>query len=326
LCNHGWEGLATVAMSQALSDKRSIECIELSGGGDDESVKYSKNRAGRSIVNSLVLNTPDGLALALSEWSVAAPRGLVVVVHGLGEHAARYGHVAAALNAAGWSVFAHDQRGHGRSGGLRGTLPRADALLEDLALVLDHAPETGGPRVLLGHSMGGAVAARFVAEALAPHPASWSRPVQGLALSSPALAARLSAWQRWQLAIGERLLPDLAQRNGIDPLGLSHDEAAVAAYVADPLVHDRISARLARFILDAGEHVRAAAPRWALPTLLMWGGADRVVDPAGSRAFAAAAPPGVLTAWEFEAMRHEIFNETEREGVLMRLVQWLDRL
>jgi len=326
LCNHGWEGLATVAMSQALSDKRSIECIELSGGGDDESVKYSKNRAGRSIVNSLVLNTPDGLALALSEWSVAAPRGLVVVVHGLGEHAARYGHVAAALNAAGWSVFAHDQRGHGRSGGLRGTLPRADALLEDLALVLDHAPETGGPRVLLGHSMGGAVAARFVAEALAPHPASWSRPVQGLALSSPALAARLSAWQRWQLAIGERLLPDLAQRNGIDPRGLSHDEAAVAAYVADPLVHDRISARLARFILDAGEHVRAAAPRWALPTLLMWGGADRVVDPAGSRAFAAAAPPGVVSAWEFEAMRHEIFNETEREGVLMRLVQWLDRL
>ena len=277
-------------------------------------------------MNSLVLNTPDGLALALSEWSVAAPRGLVVVVHGLGEHAARYGHVAAALNAAGWSVFAHDQRGHGRSGGLRGTLPRADALLEDLALVLDHAPETGGPRVLLGHSMGGAVAARFVAEALAPHPASWSRPVEGLALSSPALAARLSAWQRWQLAIGERLLPDLAQRNGIDPRGLSHDEAAVAAYVADPLVHDRISARLARFILDAGEHVRAAAPRWALPTLLMWGGADRVVDPAGSRAFAAAAPPGVVSAWEFEAMRHEIFNETEREGVLMRLVQWLGRL
>ena len=276
-------------------------------------------------MNSLVLNTPDGLALALSEWSVAAPRGLVVVVHGLGEHAARYGHVARALNAAGWSVIAHDQRGHGRSSGLRGTLPRADALLEDLALVLDHAPETGGPRVLLGHSMGGAVAARFVAEALAPHPASWSRPVQGLALSSPALAARLSAWQRWQLAIGERLLPDLAQRNGIDPRGLSHDEAAVAAYVADPLVHDRISARLARFILDAGGQVRAAAPRWALPTLLMWGGADRIVDPGGSHAFARAVPAAVLTAFEFGGLRHEIFNELEREGVLMRLTQWLGR-
>lgn len=272
------------------------------------------------------LHTADGLALALWEWPAPSPRGLVVVVHGLGEHAGRYDHVARALNAAGWSVLAPDQRGHGRSGGPRGRLLHANSLLEDLAQVLDHAPATGGPRVLLGHSMGGAVAARFVAEALAPRPAAWSRPVQGLALSSPALAARLSAWQRWQLAVGERLLPDLAQRNGIDPRGLSHDEAAVAAYRADPLVHDRISARLARFILDAGEQARAAAPRWALPTLLMWGGADPVVDPAGSRAFAAAAPPGLLTAWEFEALRHEIFNETEREGVLMRLVQWLDRL
>lgn len=80
-------------------------------------------------------------------------------------------------------------------------------------------------------------------------------------LSSPALAARLSTFQRVQLAIGERLLPDLAQRNGIDPSGMSHDEAMVAAYLADPLVHDRISARLARFTLGAGEHVRRSASR-----------------------------------------------------------------
>jgi alpha-beta hydrolase superfamily lysophospholipase len=312
-------------MSRALSDKRRNECIEFSVGDDVENVKYSKNRAGGAIVSSPVLNTPDGLALALSEWPVPAPRGLVVLVHGLGEHAARYDHVARALNAAGWSVLAHDQRGHGRSGGPRGTLPRGDCLLEDLAQVLDRAPATGGPRVLLGHSMGGAVAARFVAEALAAQPAAWSRPVDGLVLSSPALQTRLSAWQRLQLAVGERLLPDLAQRNGIDSHQLSHDEAVVQAYDADPLVHDRISARLARFIIDAGPAVRAAAPRWAVPTLLMWGGADTIVPPAGSRAFAAAAPARVLTSFEFDGMRHEIFNETERAGVLMRLLQWLRR-
>ena len=274
------------------------------------------------------LRTADGLALHLHHWpATAAPRGQVLLVHGLGEHAGRYAHVAAALNTRGWAVSGFDQRGHGHSEGRRGVIAHTDALLADLAAVVDAVrPRHPGPLVLLGHSMGGTVAARFVAEALAPQPAAWRRPVDGLVLSSPALAARLSGFQRLQLAIGERFLPDLAQRNGIDPRGLSHDEAAVAAYVADPLVHDRISARLARFILDAGEHVRAAAPRWALPTLLMWGGADPVVDPAGSRAFAAAAPPGVLTAWEFEAMRHEIFNETEREGVLMRLVQWLGRL
>jgi len=272
------------------------------------------------------LRTADGLALHLHHWPAATPRGQVLLVHGLGEHAGRYAHVAAALHTRGWAVSGYDQRGHGRSEGARGVIAQADALMADLAAVVDAVrPRHPGPLVLLGHSMGGAVAARFVAEALAPRPAAWSRPVDGLVLSSPALAARLSAFQRLQLAIGERFLPDLAQRNGIDPQGLSHDEAMVAAYTADPLVHDRISARLARFILDAGEQVRAAAPRWALPTLLMWGGADPVVDPAGSRAFAAAAPAGVLTAFEFDALRHEIFNETEREGVLMRLGQWLGR-
>ena len=273
------------------------------------------------------LRTADGLALHLRHWPAdAGARGQVLLVHGLGEHVGRYDHVAAALQARGWAVSGFDQRGHGRSEGARGVIARPDALLADLAAVIDTVrARHAGPLVLLGHSMGGAVAARFVAEALAPRPAAWSRPVDGLVLSSPALAARLSGFQRLQLAIGERFLPGLAQRNGIDPRGLSHDEAMVAAYTADPLVHDRISARLARFILDAGEQVRAAAPRWALPTLQMWGGADPVVDPAGSRAFAAAAPAGVLSAFEFDSMRHEIFNETEREGVLMRLKQWLGR-
>jgi alpha-beta hydrolase superfamily lysophospholipase len=279
-------------------------------------------------VDTLTLPTADGLRLHLRHWPTAAvaPRGTVLVVHGLGEHVGRYAHVAEALNGAGWHVSGFDQRGHGRSGGRQGVLAAPDSLLADLGAVVDAVrPRAPGPLVLLGHSMGGAVAARFVAEALAPQPAAWSRPLDGLVLSSPALRAHLSAWQRLQLALGERLMPDMPQRNGIDAQGLSHDEAMVAAYTADPLVHDRISARLARFILDAGGQVRAAAPRWALPTLLMWGGADRIVDPGGSHAFARAVPAAVLTAFEFGGLRHEIFNELEREGVLMRLTQWLGR-
>lgn len=279
-------------------------------------------------MDTLTLPTADGLRLHLRHWPTAAvaPRGTVLVVHGLGEHVGRYAHVAEALNGAGWHVSGFDQRGHGRSGGRQGVLAAPDSLLADLGAVVDAVrPRAPGPLVLLGHSMGGAVAARFVAEALAPQPAAWSRPLDGLVLSSPALRAHLSAWQRLQLALGERLMPDMPQRNGIDAQGLSHDEAMVAAYTADPLVHDRISARLARFILDAGGQVRAAAPRWALPTLLMWGGADRIVDPGGSHAFARAVPAAVLTAFEFGGLRHEIFNELEREGVLMRLTQWLGR-
>ncbi|MBX3635305.1 MAG: lysophospholipase [Rubrivivax sp.] len=284
-----------------------------------------------------MLISGDGVRLHLRHWPAhgapAQARGLVQLVHGLGEHIARYEALAEVLNAAGWHVAGHDHRGHGRSEGPRGVLPQNQQLLVDLASVMDHLRSQvgGGPRpgwrhVLLGHSMGGAVAARFVAEGLVAQPARWSRAVDGLVLSSPALAADLSAWQRLQLAVLPRLVPDVAAANGLDPAWISRDPEVVAAYKADPLVHDRITGRLARFILDAGEQVRGLAPRWRTPTLLLWGGADRCVAPWGSAAFAGAAPAAVVEAHVHPALVHEIFNEPEREQVFAQLTAWLQRL
>lgn len=273
------------------------------------------------------LTTADGLALHLHHWPCAAPRGTVLIVHGLGEHAGRHAPVAAALNGWGWNVVAHDQRGHGRSGGARGRIDRDDALLEDLALVIDTVRAAQpGRLVLLGHSMGGLIASRFVAEALRPQPAAWSRGVDALVLSSPALAADMNAVQKLLLATLGRLAPELAVRNGLKPAWVSRDAAVVKAYVADPLVHDRITPRLARFILDSGELVRTLAPRWRVPTLLMWAGADRCVAPRGSAEFAAAAPQAVVQARGFEGLAHEIFNEPEREQVMARLGEWIRQL
>lgn len=279
----------------------------------------------------------DGLRLHLRHWpahgAASRARGLVQVVHGLGEHVGRYEALAEVLNAQGWHVAGHDHRGHGRSEGPRGLLPHPQQLLLDLATVMDHLRSqlrgplrTGWRHVLLGHSMGGAVAARFVAEGLQAHPARWSRDVDGLVLSSPALAADLSPWQKLQLAVLPRLLPDVAAANGLDPSWICRDAEVVAAYRADPLVHDRISGRLARFIVDAGREVRELAPRWRTPTLLLWGGADRCVAPWGSAAFAGAAPAAVVQAHLHPTLAHEIFNEPEREQVLAQLTAWLDRL
>ena len=136
------------------------------------------------------LTTADGLALHLHTWPLpAAPaRGSVLLVHGLGEHGGRYAHVAAHLTQAGWAVVGYDQRGHGRSGGPRGGLAGADSLLADLGLLIDHTRgRLPGPLVLLGHSMGGLVAGRYVAEGLSAQPAPWWQPVDALVMSSPAL-------------------------------------------------------------------------------------------------------------------------------------------
>jgi alpha-beta hydrolase superfamily lysophospholipase len=270
------------------------------------------------------LTTADGLSLLRHDWPIAGPaRGRVLIVHGLGEHGGRYAALAAALNGAGWGVHAHDQRGHGRSGGARGALPHAEALLEDLGLVIDTLP-AGGPLVLLGHSMGGLVAARFVAEAVAPAPAAWSRRPAALVLSSPALDAGLGGFQRVQLALGGALVPDRAVGNGLKPAWISRDPAVVRDYEADPLVHDRITPRLVRFIVDGGAVALAAAPRWPVPTLLMWAGADRCVAPRGSAAFAAAAPPEMVQARAWPDLSHEIFNEPERAEVVSALLGWLE--
>jgi alpha-beta hydrolase superfamily lysophospholipase len=147
--------------------------------------------------------------------------------------------------------------------------------------------------------------------------------VEALVLSSPALAADTNAAQKLLLATLGRIAPGLAVNNGLKPEWISRDAAVVAAYVADPLVHERITPRLARFILDGGELVRHLAPLWRVPTLLLWAGADRCVAPRGSAAFAQAAPPGMVQAQVFPALYHEIFNEPERAQVLERLLAWL---
>jgi alpha-beta hydrolase superfamily lysophospholipase len=270
------------------------------------------------------LTADDGTRLHVREWPHDAARGTVHLVHGLGEHIGRYGHVAARLNAWGWRVVGHDHRGHGRSDGPRGRIPAADALQRDLAQVIDtmRTPR-GGPRLLLGHSLGGLVAACFVAEALEASPQPWSRPVDALVLSSPALDAGMSGAQKALLAVLGPLVPDLAVGNGLKPAWISRDPAVVAAYTADPLVHDRVTPRLVRFIVDGGERVRTCAPRWRVPTLLMWAGSDRCVAPRGSAAFAAAATPALLTAREFGPLFHEILNEPEQGEVFECLRAWL---
>jgi alpha-beta hydrolase superfamily lysophospholipase len=272
------------------------------------------------------MTSHDGLRLHLQRWPTGAEaRGTVQIVHGLGEHIGRYEHVAAALNADGWHVAGHDQRGHGQSEGPRGGLPHPLALLGDLAMVIDHV-RGSGKHVLLGHSMGGLVAARFVAENLLSGAARFARDVDALVLSSPALDIGLSPGKRRLLGLLSRLLPNLPLSNGLKPQWLCRDPAVVQAYEADKLVHDRVTPRLVRFMVDQGAQVRALAPRWKLRTLLMWAGEDRLVVPEGSAGFAAAAPAGVVSKRHYRKLYHEIFNEPEQRDVLADLTQWLRRV
>ncbi|WP_418123501.1 lysophospholipase [Variovorax sp. 160MFSha2.1] len=267
------------------------------------------------------LSAPDGQTLALRRLPAPGPaRAVVVVVHGLGEHAGRYHGLAECLHEWGFAVWAHDHYGHGESSGPRGGLPSELRLVDDLALVVDDArrENPGLPVVLLGHSLGGLVVASLIARGV--------RHVNAAVLSSPGLDPGLNGFQKLLLAVLPRIAPDLRVGNGLDDNYLSHDPAVVQAYRDDPLTHDRIGGRLARFLAYEGEAVQQRAANWPVPTLLLYAGDDRLVRPAASRAFAAAAAPsGKVEAQCFDTLYHEIFNELEADPVFEALQRWLNR-
>jgi len=273
------------------------------------------------------LKTADGLKLHVCHSPAAgSARGTVVLVHGLGEHCGRYTHVVRALNQWGWHAVAYDHRGHGRSEGARGALNDPDALLDDLSRVVAAARSAHtGPIVLFGHSMGGLVVARYGAEGTLPDPERWFHAVDAMVLSSPALDADLTPGQRFQLGLMRWIAPNLALGNGLKPEWVSRDPSVVDAYISDPLVHDRITPKLVSFILNGGKFARTQASAWNLPTLLVYAGADRCVAPRGSRDFASSAPTHLVTAQEFPALYHEIFNEPEQQQVLEVVGAWLGK-
>jgi alpha-beta hydrolase superfamily lysophospholipase len=271
-------------------------------------------------MNEQMLTLRDGSQLAERRWTSPGHRqGTIVIVHGLGEHGGRYAQLAGDLTADGWDVHAPDLRGHGRSPGARGAIPASETIRDDILDALRSA-RTGavGPVVLLGHSMGGA----FAAWAIAHEPTA----ADALLLSSPALRTDLSSVQRFLMVTMQHIAPNLAVGNGLDANLISHNRAVVAAYTADPLVHDRVSARLARAIVTAGEAAIAAAPGWRCPTLLLYSGADRLVNASGAMAFAAAAPASVVSARRFDTLYHEIFNETGRAEPVAAALGWLRTL
>lgn len=264
------------------------------------------------------LQASDQTSLFYRQWLHPQARGAIMLVHGLGEHSGRYGELAGLFHAAGLSVRAYDHRGHGQSGGARGSLRGDDDLLNDLKLVFDDfAQACQSTPFLFGHSLGGLVAARFATGGMSP--------LRGLLLSSPALAIRMSGFQRLLLALTTRIAPALAVPTSLPAQKVSHDAGLVQAYRADPLNHGKVAARVVNFMLSAMARVQRDAPGFRLPLLLQMAGDDAFVDPQGSRAFFAQLPSLDKCLHCYEDAYHEIFNESPELRVLAQndLKAWL---
>ena len=247
-------------------------------------------------------------------------RAAILLVHGLGEHSGRYENFARHCTGHGFAVHALDHYGHGKSEGLSGHVERfsvyLDGVRELLARVKEEQP--GMPLVLLGHSMGGLIAASFLREAQAEFKACV---LSGPALKSDAAPPAIVLWINRLISALAPTVPMTA----LDPAGVSRDPEVVRAYVSDPLVHHgKVTARLIAEMMAAMKEALAHASEVTLPLLIMHGEDDVLTSPAGSREFHAHAASDDKTLRIYPGLYHEIFNEPEKDVVLAELTDWLE--
>ena len=265
-----------------------------------------------------VLHAVEGVKLAVRSARVAGPvRADVVLVHGLGEHAGRYGHVARVLAERGLRVCAWDLRGHGRSGGVRGDARDYGLLVDDLARVTGHFVKAERPWFLLAHSLGGQVALRFLEE---------SRPeCAGAVIAAPWLRLAFDPpWWKLALArVARRVWPGFAQETGNTWERLSRDMAHLASLPDLDLVHHRISARLYFAMRATGEAVLADAARLRLPLLLLHGEDDPITCHRATRELYERAGSADKTLRLYPGVRHEIHNDLGRAEVLAEIADWM---
>lgn len=243
--------------------------------------------------------------------------GVVVVAHGLGEHAGRYLHVAQRLTDVGYTVVVPDHAGHGRSEGKRLGVTDFDDFTTDLDTVIRNTDRSSGTTFLLGHSMGGAIALKYALD----HP----EVIDGLILSGPALmpGEDLSPILVKLAPILGKVAPWLPSA-ALSASAVSRDPKVVAAYETDPLVwHGKIPAGLGGALIGTMATFPDRLPTLRTPTLAMHGGADALANPEGTRMLGRLAGGGDVTVRIFDGLYHEILNEPEQDEVLTTVVEWL---
>lgn len=265
---------------------------------------------------------PDGVSLHLRSWRPAdgSCLGVIVLVHGLGEHAGRYEGWAGELAGLGFLVAAYDQRGHGRSPGPRGVLADLRPLLDDLEAVGEWTRglvDAGLPTIVYGHSFGGLVALRAVQGGTFP----WS----GLILSAPWLSTAVEVpwWKRALAGLLVHVAPRLTLTSGLDPSDLSRRPDVVESYGADPLVHDRVSAGLVAVVETAQSEATGAGLPDGLPCLVLLPLEDRIADPEATRRWADTHDGDAIEVELLEGGRHEPHNDQDAARVFARVREWL---
>jgi acylglycerol lipase len=266
----------------------------------------------------------DGTTFFIQGWEPnhSEPKGLIALIHGLGEHTARYIHVGKAMTDAGYALVGFDLRGHGKSGGPRGHASSLDSYIQDIhqffKFLVHRYPDI--PHFLYGHSLGGLLALAYAIQ--------YGGELKGVMVTGAALRSSLQE-QKAKVAMVKVLgsfLPAVTIQSGLDPTTISRDPEVVQTYINDPLVHYSTSLGFGKAVLNAIDLCFARAKEFPVPLLMIHGKEDRLTYPSGSEDFARLVKEagGDVTLRLWDHLYHEVHNEPEKAEVFKLMIEWLD--
>ena len=289
--------------------------------GDDDDPERRNGDGVDARTSDIEVRSSDGLVLKGRYWRRTAPRAVLVIAHGYGEHGGAYRRVALAVaERSDFDVVAVDFRGHGRSPGARGVVRSYDDLTNDLLCTLDWASERvpGVNLFVLGHSNGGQVALRAVL--------TDPRKVRALVLTNPVLRVAVEVPPA-KLRVARflaRHAPWVTLKGSLKPEVLTRDPEIQQEHRTDPLRHSRMSAPLFFGMIEGGAMLMERAGETQTPVLMLLGGQDTVTDPSVARAFFDRIGTADKTLTIYPKMLHEPLNDIGRVQVLDDVLRWLE--
>lgn len=262
--------------------------------------------------------TRDGLSLYYEAHSVKNRKAAIILLHGINEHLARYSHVVSFFNQQGFSVYLYDQRGHGKSEGIRVDSPSLEYNVEDLKTFFELVQKKETKIFLLAHSFGGQVAVNFLAK--------YPKQLLAVALSSPNLGLThpVSLLKFYAAKFAANFIPSFHITNEIDVKYVCRDPKVVEAYVADPLVLRKVSLRLATSMIANHAIILALAEKIKDPLFMMHAGADEICDPEISKKFYQKLKIKDKKLKIYEDDYHEILNDYHQKEVMNDVSDWFN--
>ena len=262
------------------------------------------------------MQVAENISLFTEKNPVSHPKGVVVIVHGLAEHLGRYDYVASQLNEAGYTTYRYDHRGHGRSDGERGYIEDFNIFLDDTDRMVDlaRAENPDLPLFMLGHSMGGYIAAAYGVK--------YPGKLQGQVLSGAAVTVLPIFEELRQVDFNSE--PRTMAPNALVQL-ICRDPSVVQDYADDPLVLKEMTQKLLGEVFITGaEWLMENMGDHNIPCLILHGGGDQIVTPEASTFMYAHTSAQDKTLKIYDGLFHEILNEGEKDQVLADICAWLD--